>query len=58
MSLDLEQIITDLSLENNLSQLYIVFLITVPLSLMLYLIFNKYQHQILVDLGDHKWLVR
>jgi hypothetical protein len=40
------------------SEIYIAFLIAIPLSILLYILFNKYQHKILVDLGYHKWLIK
>ena len=38
--------------------IFIIFVISVPLSLLLFLIFNRYRHWMLVDLGFHKWLVK
>jgi hypothetical protein len=38
--------------------MYIIFLISVPLSLLLYMVFSKYRHYILIDLGFHKWLIK
>jgi hypothetical protein len=42
----------------SLQQIYVIFLVSVPLSLLLYLMFSKYRHYILVDLGHHKWLIK
>lgn len=41
-----------------LEQLYIIFLVSVPLSLLLYLVFTKSKKMIMVDLGKHKWLIK
>jgi hypothetical protein len=38
--------------------IFVIFMISAPLSLLLFLIFNRYRHWILVDLGTHKWLVK
>lgn len=45
-------------LNKNLGELYILFLISVPLSLLLFILFNKHRTKILVDLGDHKWIIK
>jgi hypothetical protein len=42
----------------TLGELYILFLISVPLSLLLYLLFNRHRSKMLVDLGFHKWLIK
>lgn len=42
----------------SIQQLYIIFLVSVPLSLLLYLMFTKYRHYMLVELGHHKWLIK
>lgn len=46
---DLIQIIQDF---------YLPVLISIPLSFLLYLLFHKYRHWILVNLGEHKWLIK
>jgi hypothetical protein len=46
------------SIVSSLQQIYIVFLISVPLSLLLFIMFTKYRHYLLVDLGHHKWLIK
>ena len=33
-------------------------LISIPLSLLLYFLLSSRKHKTLVDLGDHKWLVK
>jgi hypothetical protein len=43
----------------NQTELYILVMITVPLSLLLYLLFSRSKHKTLVDLGrGHKWLIK
>ena len=42
----------------SLLDLYLIFVIAIPISILAYLIFDKYRHKILVDLGQHKWIVR
>ena len=42
----------------NLGEFYLLFLITVPLSLLLFLLFSRKKHKTLVDLGEHRWLVK
>jgi uncharacterized protein with PQ loop repeat len=39
------------------SESYIAFFITIPISFLLFLIYNKLQHKILINLGDQKWLI-
>jgi hypothetical protein len=46
------------SIIKSAEDLYVIFLISVPLSLLLYLVFSKYRHWVLVDLGFHKWLIK
>jgi hypothetical protein len=38
--------------------LYLIFLLSIPLSLFFYILYSRYRHWILVDLGEHKWLVK
>jgi len=45
-------------LYKTIGELYILFLISVPLSLLLFMLFNRHRNKILVDLGDHKWLIK
>ncbi len=41
------------------AELYILFMISIPLSLLLYLLFGRGKHKTLVDLGrGHKWLIK
>ena len=42
----------------TVGELYILFLISVPLALLLFILFNRHRHKMLVDLGDHKWLIK
>jgi len=56
-----DQVVQTLGTENinkTIQDMYVVFLISVPLSLLLYLIFSRYRHWLLVDLGNHKWLIK
>lgn len=39
------------------SESYIAFLVAIPISFLLYLVYNRLQHKILVNLGDQKWLI-
>jgi hypothetical protein len=41
-----------------LLDIYWIFVVAIPLSLLLYLIFDRYKHKILVDLGHHKWIIK
>ncbi len=43
---------------NLVSDYYFPVLISVPISLLLYLIFHRYNHSIVVNLGDHRWLIK
>ncbi len=45
-------------LTTSLPQLYVIFLVSMPLSLLLFLMFTKYKHSKLVDLGFHKWIIK
>lgn len=40
------------------SEIYIVFFITLPVSFLIFIVFNKLQHKIIVNLGDQKWLIK
>ena len=42
----------------SIMDLYLIFTFSVPVSILIYLIFDKYRHKILVELGQHKWIVR
>jgi len=46
------------SINKTVQDMFAAFFISVPLSLLLYLIFSRYRHWTLVDLGDHKWLIK
>lgn len=35
----------------------VIFIITIPLSMFLYLLKAKKRHHMLVDLGNHKWII-
>ncbi|MBC7405968.1 MAG: hypothetical protein H7230_00645 [Candidatus Parcubacteria bacterium] len=37
---------------------YFPVLISVPISLLLYLIFHRYNHSIVVNLGEHRWVIK
>jgi len=57
----IDAIATALNIEDinkTIQDMYVVFLISVPLSLLLYLIFSRYRHWMLIDLGNHKWLIK
>jgi hypothetical protein len=36
----------------------LIFLVSVPLSVLLYIVFSKHRHWLVVDLGHHTWLVK
>lgn len=41
------------------SEIYILLMVTVPLSLLLYVLFSRGKHKTLVDLGHgHTWLIK
>lgn len=42
----------------SLLDLYLIFTITVPISILIYLIFERYRIKMFVDLGNHKWIVK
>ncbi len=42
----------------TVGELYVLFLISVPLSLLLFILFNRRRHKMVVDLGEHKWLIK
>ncbi len=42
----------------SLLDLYLIFAITVPISILVYLIFERYRTKLFVDLGNHKWIVK
>jgi hypothetical protein len=42
----------------SLLDLYYIFAITVPISILIYLIFERYRIKLFVDLGNHKWIVK
>jgi len=35
-----------------------ILFITIPLSLFIYLLLSKYRHWMLVDVADHKWIIK
>jgi hypothetical protein len=37
---------------------YFIFITTIPTSILAYLIFDRYKLKIMIDLGNHKWIVR
>jgi len=40
-------------------EIYIILMIVIPFSLLLYILFSKGKHKILIDLGrGHKWLIK
>jgi hypothetical protein len=41
-----------------LLDLYAILAFAIPISLLFYLIFDRYKHKILVDLGHHKWIIK
>ena len=43
---------------NLISDYYFPVLISIPISLLLYLIFHRYNHSIVVNLGGHRWLIK
>ena len=53
---NLNELIT--TIVNLISDYYFPVLISVPISLLLYLIFHRYNHSIVVNLGGHRWLIK
>jgi hypothetical protein len=41
-----------------LSNLWQVAILAIPISLLMYIMTQKYNHYILVDTGNHKWLIK
>jgi hypothetical protein len=46
------------TLYKTVAEMYVLFLISVPLSLLLFILFSHHRHKTLVDLGEHKWLIK
>jgi hypothetical protein len=42
----------------DLQDLVLIFVVSIPLSVLIYILFSKYRHWTEVDLVDHKWLIR
>jgi hypothetical protein len=42
----------------SLQDIVVVLIISVPLSLILYIMFNKNRKWVLIDLGQHKWIIK
>jgi hypothetical protein len=36
---------------------YFIIITTIPISILAYLIFDKYKFKTMVDLGNHKWII-
>jgi hypothetical protein len=36
---------------------YFILITTIPISILAYLIFDKYKFKTIVDLGNHKWII-
>jgi len=46
------------NVQKTLVEIFILFMISIPISLLLYLLFNRYRQKMLIDLGQHKWLIK
>lgn len=46
------------NMSKDSKDLGLIFLVSVPLSVLLYIVFSKHRHWMIVDLGHHTWLVR
>ena len=44
--------------QKTVGELYLLFLISVPLSLLLFFLFHQRHGKTLVDLGHHKWIIK
>lgn len=42
----------------SLFDIYLILAIATPVSILAYLIFERYKHRIFVDLGNHKWIIK
>ncbi len=42
----------------SIQDIVVVLIISIPLSLILYIMFNKNRRLILIDLGQHKWIIK
>jgi hypothetical protein len=42
----------------DIKDVSLIFLVSVPLSVLIYIIFSRYRHWMEVDLVDHTWLVK
>jgi hypothetical protein len=36
---------------------YFIGIVTIPISILAYLIFDRYKFKTMVDLGNHKWII-
>jgi hypothetical protein len=61
ISIQFNNFLTRFGLQINsrsIMDMFLLFTFVIPASILFYLIFDKFRHKILVDLGQHKWLVR
>jgi hypothetical protein len=45
-------------LSKDIQDLMLIFFVSVPLSVLIYIIFSKHRHWKIVDLGHHTWLIK
>ncbi len=42
----------------SLFDIYLILAIATPVSILAYLIFERYKHKMFIDLGNHKWIIK
>jgi hypothetical protein len=43
--------------QKSLMDYYFIIITTIPISILAYLIFDKFKFKTMVDLGNHKWII-